>query len=69
MADPSKEHWNIVKRILRYIKGTSDVALCYGGLDFVVVRGYVDSDYAGDLDKRNLLVARGKEFGHAEDSH
>ena len=50
MASLGKEYWSIVKRILRYIKGTSNVALCYGGLDFVV-RGYVDSDYAGDLDK------------------
>ena len=39
------------EEILRYIKGTSDVALCFGGLEFGV-RGYVDSDYAGDLDKR-----------------
>ena len=51
MADPGREHWNAVKRILRYIKGTSDVALCFGGSEFVV-RGYVDSDFAGDLDKR-----------------
>ncbi|KAH9670648.1 hypothetical protein KPL70_017055 [Citrus sinensis] len=32
-------------------RGTSDVALCYGGSKFTV-RGYVDSDFAGDLDKR-----------------
>ena len=51
MADPGKEHWNTVKRILRYIKGTSDAALCFGGSEFIV-KGYVDSDYAGDLDKR-----------------
>ncbi|KAH9706497.1 hypothetical protein KPL70_012225 [Citrus sinensis] len=44
-------HWITVKRILRYIRGTSDVALCYGGSEFTV-RGYVDSDFAGDLDKR-----------------
>ena len=50
MANPSKEHWSAIKRILRYVKGTSNVALCYGGSDFTV-RGYVDSDYAGDLDK------------------
>jgi len=50
MANPGREHWNCVKRILRYIKGTSDVALCYGGSDFII-NGYVDSDYAGDLDK------------------
>ncbi|KAH9762162.1 Integrase catalytic domain-containing protein [Citrus sinensis] len=51
MANPGGEHWIAVKRILRYIRGTSDVALCYGGLEFTV-RGYVDSDFAGDLDKR-----------------
>ncbi|GJX19059.1 retrovirus-related pol polyprotein from transposon TNT 1-94 [Tanacetum coccineum] len=34
-----------VKRILRYIKGTSDVALCFGDSD-LIVKGYVDSDYA-----------------------
>ncbi|KAE8730652.1 putative galacturonosyltransferase 6 [Hibiscus syriacus] len=50
MANPGKEHWNTVKRILRYIKGTSNVALCYGGSN-LLINGYVDSDYAGDLDK------------------
>ena len=51
MANPGGEHWNIAKKILRYIRGTSDAGLCYGGSDFTV-RGYVDSDFAGDLDKR-----------------
>ncbi|GJU41975.1 retrovirus-related pol polyprotein from transposon TNT 1-94 [Tanacetum coccineum] len=30
MEEPGREHWEAVKRILRYIKGTSDVALCFG---------------------------------------
>ncbi|KAH9727082.1 Integrase catalytic domain-containing protein [Citrus sinensis] len=51
MANPGGEHWIGVKRILRYIKGTSDVTLCYEGSEFTV-KGYVDSDFAGDLDKR-----------------
>ncbi|KAH9770304.1 hypothetical protein KPL71_012330 [Citrus sinensis] len=51
MANPGGDHWIVVKRILRYIRGTSDVALCYGGSEFTV-KGYVDSDFAGDLDKR-----------------
>jgi len=51
MANRGREHWNTIKRILRYIKGTSDVALCYGGSEFTV-RGYVDSDFAGDVEKR-----------------
>ncbi|GKA90105.1 hypothetical protein Tco_0811917 [Tanacetum coccineum] len=49
MAEPGRGHWEAVKRILRYIKGTSDVALCFGDSD-LIVKGYVDSDYAGDLD-------------------
>ncbi|GKD76280.1 hypothetical protein Tco_1334562 [Tanacetum coccineum] len=49
MAEPGREHWEAVKRILRYIKGTSDVALCFGD-SYLIVTGYVDSDYAGDLD-------------------
>ena len=51
MADLGQEHWNAVKRILRYIKGTSGAALCFGGSEFIV-RGYADLDFAGDLDKR-----------------
>ncbi|KAA0026164.1 polyprotein [Cucumis melo var. makuwa] len=50
MVNPGQEHLNIVKRILRYIKGSIDVVLCYGGTDFTI-RGYVDFNYAGDLDK------------------
>ncbi|GKB26309.1 retrovirus-related pol polyprotein from transposon TNT 1-94, partial [Tanacetum coccineum] len=49
MAEPGREHWEAVKRILRYVKGTSDVALCFGD-SYLIVTGYVDSDYAGDLD-------------------
>ena len=36
MVNPGGEHWIAVKRILRYIRGTSDVALHYGGSEFAV---------------------------------
>ncbi|GKD42331.1 hypothetical protein Tco_1266976, partial [Tanacetum coccineum] len=49
MAKPGREHWEAMKRILRYIKGTLNVALCFGESD-LIVKGYVDSDYACDLD-------------------
>nr|GEV15396.1 Gag-Pol polyprotein [Tanacetum cinerariifolium] len=49
MEKPGREHWEAVKRILRYIKGASDVKLCFGDL-YLIVAGYVDSDYTGDLD-------------------
>jgi len=52
MHDPDKNHWEAVKWILRYIKGTVDVGLVFekdimGKQECI---GYVDSDYAGDLD-------------------
>ena len=41
MANPDGEHWNVVKKILRYIRGTLDATLCYEGSDFTVT-DYVD---------------------------
>jgi len=54
MYDPGKGHWEAVKWVLRYIKGTIDVGLVFqmdstGKQECI---GYVDSDYVGDLDKR-----------------
>ena len=31
MSKPGKEHWTIVKRVSRYLCGTSDYGLCYQG--------------------------------------
>ena len=53
MHDPGRGHWEAVKWVLRYIKGTIDVGLVFEN-DFKVKQecvGYVDSDYVGDLDK------------------
>eukprot|EP00253_Pinus_taeda_P012255 PITA_12255 len=56
MSKPGKEHWTAVKHVFRYLRGTSDYGLCYQGrtgLDRVLdIRGFVDLDWAGDLDQR-----------------
>jgi len=56
MSKPGKEHWTIVKRVFRYLHGTSDYGLCYQGrlgLDRVLdIHGFLDVDWAGDLDLR-----------------
>ena len=51
LSNPGKEHWEAVKWILRYLKGTSKICLCYGGAD-PILEGYTDADMAGDLDGR-----------------
>ncbi|XP_074336687.1 secreted RxLR effector protein 161-like [Apium graveolens] len=56
MGDPGKEHWQVVKRVLRYLKGTSDVALIYGGDIECLVIGFSNSDYAGDVDRRRSMT-------------
>ena len=53
MAKASMVHWEQGKRVLRYLKGTSDRKLVYGGGRVsVALEGYADADYAGDSDGR-----------------
>ena len=49
-----KVHWNAVKWIMRYLKGSSTCGLLYGKIksDKIKVMGFVDSDFTGDLDRR-----------------
>ncbi|KAG8483260.1 hypothetical protein CXB51_022251 [Gossypium anomalum] len=55
MANPGKEHWKAVQWILRYLRGTIDVCLQFGRTEDGVI-GYVDADFAGDLDRRRSLT-------------
>ena len=45
------EHWNVVKWILRYLRGTSSKCLHFGG-STIDLQGYVDSNLVGDIDTR-----------------
>jgi hypothetical protein len=55
MTNPGKEYCNVVKWIFRYLWGTSNACLQFGRTREGLV-GYVDSDFAGDLDKRISLI-------------
>ena len=47
---PAKRHWEMVKRILRYLKGTAEVGITYKhGYDPGVLIAYSDADYADDI--------------------
>ena len=50
-AEPSQSHWSAVKRILRYLKGTTDMGLLYERAD-TKLTGYSDADWAGDITDR-----------------
>jgi hypothetical protein len=51
-AKYTRTHWNAVKRIFAYLKGTKNLKLCYGGTELPPAVVYCDADYAGDLDDR-----------------
>lgn len=52
MSDPSQSHWEQAKRVLRYLKGTAESVLMYGGAPSSKVVGWSDSDYASDIGER-----------------
>ena len=48
-------HWQVVKRIFRYLRGTSNLILCYQGGD-LRLRGYSNADWANDRDERKSIT-------------
>lgn len=51
-AKHSNVHWQAVKRIFRYLKGTLDYKLKYHGQGNVELHAYTDADWASEPDKR-----------------
>ncbi|XP_074271684.1 secreted RxLR effector protein 161-like [Silene latifolia] len=49
-SNPGLAHWQGVKRITRYLRGTSDLVLCFQGGD-LRLKGYLEADWGGDLDE------------------
>ena len=48
-SKPTKTHWTAVKRIFRYLKGTTRLGLLYrSGTETDALYGYSDSDWGGD---------------------
>jgi hypothetical protein len=61
MSDPGQAHWESMKRVLRYVRGTTDARLVYkahGGRQgeeqaaVSVLEAYSDADWASDVDGR-----------------
>nr|CAD1834520.1 unnamed protein product [Ananas comosus var. bracteatus] len=63
MANPGKVHWEAAKWVLRYLRGTSDYAIMYAK-NSRPMQGYVDANFAGDLDKRRSTTGFVYEHGN-----
>ena len=62
--DPGEKHWQAVKHLLRYLKGTADYCLKFDKNSPGDVVGYSDADWAADIDSRSsvsgfVFVAQG----------
>eukprot|EP00742_Colponemidia_sp_Colp-10_P019010 GILJ01022017.1.p1 GENE.GILJ01022017.1~~GILJ01022017.1.p1 ORF type:complete len:919 (-),score=103.72 GILJ01022017.1:30-2786(-) len=56
--NPNNSHWTAAKRVLRYINGSKDIGLIYrrSGSQKIQMDGYVDADYANDIDDRKSVT-------------
>ncbi|XP_069148362.1 secreted RxLR effector protein 161-like [Solanum lycopersicum] len=50
-SSPTKRHWNGVKHILRYLRGTMDMGLFYSNESKSELIGYADAGYLSDPHK------------------
>ncbi len=53
--NPGPAYWRTVKRILRYLRGTIDHALCCYGEDLRLT-SYSDADWASDKDEHKSTL-------------
>lgn len=63
----NKELWQCLKRVLRYLKGTTDLKLCYKRCEYNnILTGYVDSDWGGNdvIDRKSTTGYIFKLFEH-----
>lgn len=51
-SNPGRTHWNAVKRIMQYLRGTSGKRLSYSKDRCAELVGYTDADWGGDTDTR-----------------
>lgn len=56
MTTPTDVHFNCVKRILRYLQGTSECGITYTSDTYIHLTAYSDSDWATDLNTRRLVT-------------
>jgi hypothetical protein len=64
-SNPGQPHWNSLRRVLQYLRGTTDYRLTYGPqsnaadsrmAQSLTLYGYCDSDWASDKDDRRSVT-------------
>ena len=55
-SSPTKKHWNGVKHILRYLRGTMDMGLFYSNESKSELIGYADAGYLSDPHKARSQI-------------
>ena len=55
MSNPGKQHWEAVKWIMRYLRGTSYMSLCFTSVD-LKLQGYVDANLVSDVGSRKSIT-------------
>ena len=53
---PCEGHWNVAKRVLRYLKGTQELGLKYSKMGDFRLIGYTNSNFDGDKEKGFLTL-------------
>jgi hypothetical protein len=61
--NPSSEHWNSIKHVLRYLSNTRDFGIYLSPTDCKLV-GYSDADWAGDVNDRKSFSGQVCMFGN-----
>ena len=67
MQQPRELHWRFLKRLLRYVKTTSDYSLVYSkspSEEKISLIGYTDSDYAGSVEDRKSTSGYAFKYGN-----
>jgi transposase InsO family protein len=57
-SNPGQPHWDAIKHVLRYMRGTTDYRLTYGGRAgaSLLFDGYCDSDWGSSKDDRRSVT-------------
>ncbi|GJQ79272.1 hypothetical protein Trydic_g5515 [Trypoxylus dichotomus] len=53
LEEPTIKHWNMVKRVLRYLRGTTELGILYDSSSDGELEAFSDADYVEDVSTRH----------------